>query len=401
MSQVIDLFRKYIGIPSASKDGSFSKPSTPEQLTMALALEKDMRSLGISDVFNQGDGYVYGRVPANAEGQPKIGLIAHLDVVDNEPCAPMNERVIRYEGGVVDVGNGITLDPALYPYLENWKGKELIVTDGTTILGADDKAGVAEIMALSSRLIGDDTIKHGDVMICFTPDEEIGGSAADMDLKRFGADWAYTVDGGALGGVEYENFNAASARVRFTGVSIHPGSAKGRMKNASLMAAEFISLLPAAETPAHTEGREGFYHLVEMSGTPEQASLAYILRDHDAEKLGAKKAFLHTCAGFIRQKYGPECCEVSIKDGYRNMIEVMKDNMQVVARALAAFEKCGVKPFSAPVRGGTDGASLSFRGLPCPNLSTGSINHHGRGEIACVQDMEKMVDVLTELVRAR
>ena len=402
MSEVIDLFRKYIAIPSASKDDTGLKPSTKEQLTMAAALEKDMRAMGLSDVKNPGNGYVYGRVPANAQGQPAIGLIAHLDVVDNEPCCPMNERIVeRYDGGVLRVGEDVVLDPEIYPHLKTWIGKDLIVTDGRTILGADDKAGLAEIMALAHRLLNDASILHGDVMICFTPDEEIGGGAEELDIAGFGAAFAYTVDGGELGGVEYENFNAASASVRFKGVSIHPGDAKGRMKNAALMATEFASLLPQAETPAHTENYEGFYHLVGMSGTPEEATLAYILRDHDIARLEAKKEYLRECERLIQKRYGEECCRLVLKDSYRNMAEIIREHPEIIERAKSAFAACGVTPFSSPVRGGTDGANLSYRGLPCPNLSTGSINHHGRGEVACVQDMEKMVDVLTEIVRAR
>ncbi len=402
MSLVIDLFRKYIAVPSASKDDTGLKPSTKEQLEMAAVLEKDMRAMGLSDVQNPGNGYVYGHVPANKDGQPAIGLIAHLDVVDNEPCSPMNERILEnYDGGVIRVGEDVVLDPVIYPHLKTWIGKDLIVTDGKTILGADDKAGVAEIMATAQRLLNDGAIKHGDVMICFTPDEEIGGGAEELDIPGFGAEFAYTVDGGELGGVEYENFNAASARVRFKGVSIHPGDAKGRMKNAALMATEFVSLLPQAETPAHTEGYEGFTHLVYISGTPEQAELAYILRDHDTGKLEQKKEYLRACESLMQNRYGAESCTLTLRDGYRNMAQIIKKHPHILQRANDAFRACGVEPFSSPVRGGTDGANLSFRGLPCPNLSTGSINHHGRGEIACIQDMEKMVDVLTEIVRAR
>ena len=402
MSLVIDLFRKYIAIPSASREGTGLKPSTKEQLDMAGALEADMREMGLSDVKNPGNGYVYARVPANCPNQPSIGLIAHLDVVDNEPCAPMHERILEnYDGGVIHVGGDVTLDPQVYPHLKTWVGKDLIVTDGTTILGADDKAGVAEIMALAQRLMKDDSIRHGDVMICFTPDEEIGGGAEELDITGFGAEFAYTVDGGELGGVEYENFNAASAFLRFKGVSIHPGDAKGRMKNAALMAVEFASLLPEAETPAHTEGYEGFYHLVHLSATPEQAEMSYILRDHDMAKLEQKKEYMSACAALMQTRHGEESCELRFKDSYRNMADVIRRYPHITERANAAFKACGVTPFSSPVRGGTDGANLSYRGLPCPNLSTGSINHHGRGEIACVQDMEKMVDVLCEIVRAR
>lgn len=402
MSLVIDLFRKYIHVPSASREDTGAHPSTPEQLTMASVLEKDMRELGLKNVRNDNNGYVYGCVPANCGGQPAIGLIAHLDVVDNEPCAPMNERIVKnWDGSVIEVGSGVTLSAQVYPAMKDWIGKDIIVTDGTTILGADDKAGVAEILALAKRLIDCPDIPHGDVMIAFTPDEEIGGGAEELDIPSFGAEFAYTVDGGELGGVEYENFNAASAAVSFTGVSIHPGSAKDRMKNAALMAVEFASLLPESQIPAHTEGREGFYHLVHMEGATEQAGLVYILRDHDENKLEEKKAYLRKCAELINLRHGEGVCSVEIKDSYRNMEQVLRPHMHIVERAAKAYEACGVKPFFPPVRGGTDGAQLSFRGLPCPNLSTGGINGHGRSECACVQDMETMVDVLTEIVRAR
>lgn len=402
MSMVIDLFRKYIHIPSASREDTHQKPSTPEQLDMARALEEDMLKMGLADVRSDGHGYVYGRVPANAEKQSAIGLIAHIDVVDNEPCAPMNEKIVSsYDGSELYIGNGVTLSCEKYPAMKDWIGKDLIVTDGRTILGADDKAGVAEIMALAYRLINDKSIKHGDVLLAFTPDEEIGAGAADLDIPAFGAEFAYTVDGGTLGEVEYENFNAASARISFTGTAIHPGAAKDHMKNAALMAAEFASMLPDAETPAHTEKREGFYHLVNIEGVTERASLTYILRDHDAQKLDQKKQMLNALADIINLRYGESVCSVQIREQYRNMREVMESRMDIVKRAADAFESCGVTPVFPPVRGGTDGAQLSFRGLPCPNLSTGSINHHGRSECACVQDMEKMVDVLTEIVRAR
>ena len=402
MSTVIDLFRKYIHVPSASREDSDTLPSTPEQLTMAQVLEEDMRKMGLSGVRNDRNGYVYGCVPANCEGQPAIGLIAHLDVVDNEPCAPMNERIIKnWDGNVIEVGNGVTLSKEVYPSMKDWIGKDILVTDGTTILGADDKAGVAEILALAERLIQNPDIPHGDVKIAFTPDEEIGGGAKELDIADFGAAFAYTVDGGELGGVEYENFNAASAVVTFTGVSIHPGSAKDRMKNAALMAVEFASLLPQNETPSHTEGREGFYHLGHMEGVTERASLTYILRDHDADKLEAKKAYLRACADLIDLRYGKGACELEIRDSYRNMEQVIRPHMHIVDRAADAFRAVGVTPFFPPVRGGTDGAQLSFRGLPCPNLSTGAINGHGRSECACVQDMETMVDVLEQIVRAR
>lgn len=402
MSLVIDLFRKYIHVPSASREDTGAHPSTPEQLEMAKVIEKDMIAMGISEVKNTGRGYLYGKIPGNTAGQPAIGLIAHLDVVDNEPCSPMNEKIIEnYDGSALNIGNGVILSPELYPALGRCIGKDLIVTDGKTILGADDKAGVAEIMALADKLIKDPTIPHGDIMIAFTPDEEIGGGAEELDIPEFGAEFAYTVDGGIMGEMEYENFNAASAKVTFKGLAIHPGSAKNKMKNAALMAVEYASMLPESETPAHTEGHEGFYHLGYINATGEAATLAYILRDHDYNKLQSRKAFMVKCAEFMNMKYGEDTCEIALKDGYRNMLDVMHDHMDVVERAANAYRKCGMNPTFPPVRGGTDGARLSWRGLPCPNLSTGGMNGHGVRECACVQDMETMVDVLTEIVRAR
>ncbi len=398
MSQVIDYFRKYIHIPSASDESTGARPSTPGQKQMAQTLEEDMRALGLKDVRNFDNGYVWGRVPANAEGQPVIGLIAHLDVVNNEPCDPMRERVVEnYGGDAIEIGSGVTLSPEEFPAMKRWKGKDLIVTDGSTILGADDKAGVAEIMALCARLMADPGIPHGEVAVAFTPDEEIGSGAEELDLEAFKADFAYTVDGGELGEVEYENFNAASARLNFHGVSIHPGSAKNRMKNAALMAGEFISLLPAFETPAHTEGREGFYHLVRVDATPEQAFLAYIIRDHDALKLEEKKAYLARCRDMINARWGEGSCELEIRDSYRNMYEAIRPHMHVVERAAKAFEACGVTPVFPPVRGGTDGAQLSFRGLPCPNIGTGGFCCHGPYEHISAEDMDRAVDIIVNI----
>ena len=401
MSDVIEYFRKYIHIPTPSNEESGCKPSSECQKALAQVLCDDMAALGMKDVKNQGDGYAYGRIPANTEGQPVIGLIAHLDVVDNEPCDPMNERIVRFDGSPIEVGNGVVLDKETYPAMNDWVGKDVIVTDGKTILGADDKAGVAEIMAACKFLLAHPEIPHGEVTVCFTPDEEIGGGADDLDLGFFGADFAYTLDGGKLGEVEYENFNASSAKVSFTGVSIHPGSSKNRMKNAALMAVEFASLLPEAEIPAHTEGYEGFYHLGHVSGCVENAVLGYILRDHDINKLRAKEDFLRQCASFINAKYGEGSCEVSVRESYLNMKDVIAPHPEILKRADDAFAACGITSVHPPVRGGTDGARLSYRGLLCPNLSTGSINHHGRSECACVQDMETMVDVVVKLVTAR
>jgi len=402
MSFVIDAFRKYIKIPSASCGDSTSKPTTPEQVTLAAILAEDMKQLGISDTRSDALGYAYGSIPANCEGQPAIGLIAHLDVVDDAPCSPMNERVIEnYDGSIVKLNDTVFIDPEEYSGLKTCVGKDIIVTDGTTILGADDKAGVAIILAAAKRMLEDPSIKHGDIKICFTPDEEVGGGADDLDIPAFGADFAYTVDGGGMGEIEYENFNAASAKVEFTGVLIHPGSAKNRMKNASLMAADFMKLLPENEIPAHTENREGFYHLDSMQGTVDSACLKYILRDHDWSKLTQRKRYIEACAALINAKYGEGSCRVEIRDSYRNMADVLADRMDIVERAKQAYITLGEEFTSPAVRGGTDGARLSWRGLPCPNLSTGGFNGHSVREFACVQDMEKMVDVVIEIVRAR
>lgn len=399
---LIERFLKYVNIPSASNAGSDTIPSTPEQLALAKVLADDLLAIGVKDARVDEFGYAYGSIPANCEGQPSIGLIAHLDVVDDVPCAPMNARVVKnYDGGVIELGHGYTLDPAEFGRLKALVGKDLIVTDGSTILGADDKAGVAEIIELAHRLLTHPEIRHGDVKIAFTPDEEIGGGAEKLDIKAFGADFAYTVDGGELGGLEYENFNAAGARVDFHGVNIHPGSAKDRMKNAALIAVEFASLLPAAETPAHTENYEGFYHLNHIEGAEEAASVSYIIRDHDRARFEARKKQFAACVDFINARYGEGTAALAMKDSYYNMREIMEKHMDVVNRALDAFRACGVEPFVVPIRGGTDGARLSWRGLPCPNLSTGGMNGHGRHECACVQEMEAMVDVLTEIVRAK
>lgn len=399
---LIDRFLKYVHIPSASRGGTDQSPSTPEQWDMARALVEDMKEMGIADARVDEYGYVYGSIPANCEGQPSIGLIAHLDVVDDVPCAPVRPRIVKnYDGGVLEIGNGVALDPAEFTNLLPCVGKDLIVTDGTTILGGDDKAGVAEIMALAERLIQHPEIRHGAVKIAFTPDEEVGGGAEKLDIRSFGADFAYTVDGCELGGIEYENFNAASAVVTIHGVNIHPGSAKDKMKNAVLIAIEMAGMLPAWETPAHTAGYEGFYHLGEIGGDEEQTRLRYIIRDHNREKFQARKKTMADCVRFINERYGPGTAELDMRDSYYNMREVMEAHMDVVERAQDAFRAAGVTPFIEPIRGGTDGARLSWRGLPCPNLSAGIMNCHGRGEIACVQDMYKMVDVLTEIVKVK
>ena len=394
-------FLKYIHYDTASHAENENCPSSEGQLMFAKALAEEMKALGIEDARVDEHGYVYGSIPANAENKPAIGLIAHMDTVDGVPCMPMNEQIIRnYDGGDITLLSGQVIDVKTYPSLADRKGMDVIVTDGNTILGADDKAGVAEIMTLAERLVNDPSLKHGKVCIGFTPDEEIGRGADLFDIDGFGADYAYTVDGGDVGGLDFETFNAASARFTFKGVSIHPGSAKNRMVHAALIAMEFNSMLPPAETPAHTEGYEGFYHLCYMNGTEDEAQLMYIIRDHSREKFEERKAYMQVVADYINKKYGSGTCDAQIADSYYNMREVIEKHMYIVERAKEAFEKAGVKPFTLPVRGGTDGCRLSFMGLPCPNLSTGGMNCHGRLELVAIQDMDRMTDVLSALVTA-
>lgn len=392
---------KYVSVPTASNAGNAGCPSTEGQAEFARMLAREMLDMGITDARVDAHGYVYGTIPGNVQGAPVIGLIAHMDVVDDVPCEPMNpRRVMNYDGGVIELGGGYALDPAVFPRLKNYKGKTLIVTDGQTILGADDKAGIAEIMTLAEKLINDPSIKHGEVKIGFTPDEEIGRGANLFDVRGFGADFAYTVDGGELGGISFENFNAAGARVNIKGVNIHPGSAKHKMKNACLIATEFAQTLPSAETPAHTEGYEGFYHLNSISGDEENARLTYIIRDHDKQKFEARKEYFKALTALFNQRYGAGTLELDMKDSYYNMREIMVENAHVIRRAEDAFRALSITPRSEPIRGGTDGARLSFMGLPCPNLSTGAMNGHGRHECACEEDMETMVDVLMKIVEA-
>lgn len=396
-------FMKYIAFDTASFESSPTCPSTPGQKVFGAHLVDEMKELGISEARMDDNGYVYGYIPANCESQPAIGLIAHMDTVDCVPCMPMNASIIEnYDGEIVTLSGGAVINPKVYPELKACKGKDLIVTDGNTLLGADDKAGVAEILTLAERLLGsDNTIKHGKICIGFTPDEEIGRGADLFDVKGFGADYAYTVDGGAVGGIDYETFNAASGRIAIHGVSIHPGSAKNRMKNASLIAMEFNSMLPPHETPSHTEGYEGFYHLSEMSGNEELAKLDYIIRDHSREKFQERKAYFVRVADYLNAKYGEGTVDAQVKDSYYNMREVIEQHMDIVERAEEAYRAVGVEPYTVPVRGGTDGCRLSFMGLPCPNISTGGMNGHGRLECVAVQDMDKMVDMLSALVAAK
>ena len=394
---------RYVQFDTASDEKNACCPSTEGQRVFGQALVEELRALGAQDARMDEHGYVYASVPANAEGQPAIGLIAHMDTVDGVPCQPMRPRIARYDGGtlVLDEETGEALRPEQFPGLADYVGQDLIVTDGRTLLGADDKAGIAEIMTLLEALRDDPSVRHGKLCVAFTPDEEIGEGADLFDVDGFGADFAYTVDGGRLGEIEFENFNAASAKVTVHGVDIHPGSAKDKMRNAILLAMQYHALLPQHESPSHTEGYEGFYHLGDFTGCVETTQMRYILRDHDREKFEARKARMLACGRFLNEQYGQGVVEVEIQDSYYNMKEKLLPHMHIVERAEAAMRSLGVTPLRLPIRGGTDGARLSFMGLPCPNLCTGGANAHGRHEFASVQAMDVIVEILREIVRAR
>jgi len=391
---------RYTKYETVSEEGTGKSPSTPSQTVFAGALADELRGIGVSDVCVDENGYVYGTVPANVpdwHGRT-LALIAHMDLSSASPCENVRPRVVEYSGEDVELGNGVTLKAADFPEMKRYIGKHLVVTDGSTLLGADDKAGIAEIMDMSEKLIGG--APHGDVKICFTPDEEIGSGAGLLDLDRLGADFGFTLDGDAFGGVEYETFNAAHAKLRFFGVSVHPGSAKGVMRNAVLMAMEFISSLPADQRPETTEGYEGYYFAESLIGTVEGAELHCLIRDHDAEKFAARKAFIQSVADGMNEKYGEGAVELTITDSYRNMREkLVPEHQELLDTAREAVRAAGGEPYSNPVRGGTDGSALSFRGLPCPNLGTGGGNYHSRLEYCCVEDMEKCVDELLYIVK--
>ncbi len=393
-------FLKYVSFPTMSNEASDTVPSTGGQLLLGMYLEEELKALGLEDVELDDKGYLYAVLPANTSTpSTTLGLIAHVDTSDACPDRPIAARIVEYTGEDVLLNDDkqIYLSSKDYPSLNNYIGDHLIVTDGTTLLGADDKAGVCAIVSAVERVIKSNE-PHGTIKICFTPDEEIGRGADHFDVERFAADYAYTVDGGALGELEDENFNAASAIAEFSGVSIHPGSAKNKMKNAQLMAMEFNSHLPADQTPATTEGYEGFFHLCDMKGDCESAELVYIIRDHDKLKFKDKKELFASVAEKINAKFGSGSCKVTVKDSYYNMKEIIDDHMYTVERAKAAMVEVGVTPIVVPIRGGTDGARLSFMGLPCPNICTGGENFHSRFEFLSVESLEKVIDIVERLI---
>ncbi|OUQ58989.1 peptidase T [Flavonifractor sp. An112] len=400
----VERFLKYVTYDTQSDEHSQTTPTTEKQKVLGETLAAELSQMGLHNAHMDEYGYVYGWLPATpgCEGIPCMGLIAHMDTSPSAPGADVKPRIVHYEGGdiLLNEEKQITMKAAEFESLSKYVGQDLIVTDGTTLLGADDKAGVAEIMSAVEYLTLHPEIPHGRIAVGFTPDEEVGSGADHFDVAGFGAAVAYTVDGGELGELEYENFNAASAQITIHGVNIHPGSAKNKMKSAILMAVELVNLLPPAETPAHTEGREGFYHLCEMSGDETTATLSYIIRDHDRAKFEDRKACLTRIADYLNAKYGAGTVELELKDSYYNMLEQIEPHMYLIHRARAAMEAVGVTPLEVPIRGGTDGARLSYMGLPCPNLCTGGVNFHGVHEYIPVDALHKMTDVLVHLVKA-
>lgn len=392
---------RYIGIDTVSDEESETTPSTPCQFDLARALESEMRDMGLQDVYLDDHAYVYGKIPATAgmEHVKRIGFIAHLDTVTTGKNGPAQYQMVPdYDGGAVALGtSGLTLDPEMFPHLKNMVGETLITTDGTMVLGADDKAGIAEILTMCEHLLHSDR-PHGPISVCFTPDEEIGHGAALLDLERFGAELAYTADGSAVGEIEYETFNAASAKWDIEGVSVHPGSAKDVMINAARVATEIDHMLPGNERPRDTEGYEGFYHLTDLSGDVSHARMQYIIRDHDSARFEERKETMRRVEQAINERYGAAVAKVTIADQYRNMRQVIEQHPEVVEAAQAAIRSVGLEPVSNPIRGGTDGAQLSFRGLPCPNLGTGGYSFHGPYEHISAQQMDKAVRVLEGIV---
>ncbi len=385
----LERFLKYVTFETTSNEESESFPSTEGQLVFADYLVEELRKIGVHDAQKDKNGYVCGHIEATpgSENKPAIGLIAHMDTSPDVSGKDVKAKIITFDGSNAPMVS------------ERYLGKELVVSDQTTLLGADDKAGVAEIVSACEKIISEKK-EHGRICVCFTPDEEIGKGADRFDFERFGADFAYTVDGGELGGIEFENFNAASVSLTVHGINTHPGSAKNRMKNASLLLCEFISMLPPEQTPAHTEGREGFFHVADIAGNETKATLNMLIRDHDKEKFEKRKAFVLRVADFLNGKYGENTFILSVKDSYYNMRQVLEKHMHVVKRAENAMRSRQIEPVITPIRGGTDGARLSFEGLPCPNLSTGGMNFHSIYEAVPVEALSKMTDVLVEIVCA-
>ena len=401
MEKLLDRFLRYVAVDTQSDEESDSQPSTAKQLNLLKLLCEELKQMGVQATLDE-FGYVMGSIPSNIEKNvPAVGFIAHVDTAPDASGKDVKPQIIpAYDGSAIPLKGvpGLQLKPEEFPELLHYVGQTLVTTDGTTLLGADDKAGVAEIMDAVQYIMAHPECKHGPVMIGFTPDEEIGRGVIKFDVQRFGADYAYTMDGGEVGELEFENFNAASAKIHVQGCNVHPGYAKGKMKNAILIGQEFQSMLPALARPEHTEGYEGFFHLISFKGSVEEADFAYIIRDHDRARFEARKEMMAKVAGFMNEKYGKGTVNLVVKDQYYNMREQVEPHYHIIDKAVKAMEMAGVKPKIQPIRGGTDGANLSFKGLPCPNLFAGGLNFHGKMEFVPVESMEKAAQVILNLV---
>ena len=401
MEKILDRFLRYVAVDTQSNEESESQPSTEKQWNLLRMLCAELNAMGVEATLDE-FGYVMGSIPSNVDKEvPAIGFIAHVDTAPDASGADVKPQIIPdYDGGEIPLKGvpGLALKPSEFPELLHFVGQTIITTDGATLLGADDKAGVAEIMDAVQYIMAHPEFKHGPIKIGFTPDEEIGRGVVKFDVARFGADYAYTMDGGEIGELEFENFNAASAKIHIQGRNVHPGSAKGKMKNAILIGQELGALLPVDQRPEYTEGYEGFFHLISFKGTVEEADFAYIIRDHDRAKFEAKKALISECVAFINAKYGAGTAVLVLRDQYFNMREQVEPHYFVVEKAMKAMEMAGVKPKIQPIRGGTDGANLSFKGLPCPNIFAGGLNFHGRLEYVPLESMEAASKVILNIV---
>lgn len=402
MEKILDRFLRYVAIDTQSDENSESQPSAAKELDLLKLLCKELNDMGVEATLDE-YGYVMGTLPSNIDKKvPAIGFIAHVDTSPDASGADIKPQIIEnYDGSDIALKGvpGLYLKPSEFPELLAHKGETIITTDGTTLLGADDKAGVAEIMNAVQYMVEHPEFKHGDIKIGFTPDEEIGRGVVKFDVKRFGADYAYTMDGGEIGELEFENFNAASAKIRIQGRNVHPGYAKDKMKNAILIGMEVNSLLPVGQRPELTEGYDGFFHIISFKGTVEEAEFGYIIRDHDRKKFEEKKELIEQCVKFINVKYGEGTATLEVKDQYYNMREQVEPYYFIVETAVKAMEMAGVKPKIQPIRGGTDGANLSFKGLPCPNIFAGGMNFHGKMEFAPLENIEKASEVVLNIIK--
>jgi tripeptide aminopeptidase len=398
VEKIVERFKRYIAVDTRSDETSKTCPSTPGQLELGALLVEELKEIGLTDARQDESGYVYASLESNMERKvPTIGFIAHLDTSPDLDGKCTNPQIIKYQGGDIKLNDQYTMTVEEFPFLKDLVGKELMVTDGITLLGADDKAGIAEIIDAMEYLIQHPEIKHGDIRIAFTPDEEIGRGADLFDVEGFGADFAYTLDGGPLGELEYENFNAASVKIQIQGKNVHPGTAKNIMINSQLVAMDIEAMLPRNEKPEYTEGYEGFYLLTRFTGTVDSSEMNYIIRDHSRAKFEAKKDYLRNVIDFLNQKYG-EIITIEIKDSYYNMKEKIEPHMEIIELAKESMMEIGIEPLIRPIRGGTDGARLSYMGLPCPNLFTGGYNYHGRFEFIPLESMKKASQLIVKII---